>query len=227
MKVAVYARVSKSAGDPVSIDEQVRRCRAWANDNGHRVVETYRDDGVTGTTLDRPELARMLLESRSTGVDRVVVFDLDRLARDLVVQETIIGELRQAGVELHSVNQPNLEGDDPWRVFARQIFGASAQLHKSITVMRLRAGRDAKKRRKGVCEGQPRFGFKKDRGVVLPDRDEQVAVDLIRRLRSTTPPTPYRAICAELEGRNIRPRRGRRWHPQVIKQIVGYGNKLS
>lgn len=225
MKVAVYARVSKSAGDPVSIDEQVRRCREWAKDKGHRVTEIYRDDGVTGTTLERPELGRMILDARSDLFDSVVVYDLDRLARDLVVQETIIGELRSAERELLSVTQPNLEGDDPYRVFARQIFGASAQLHKAIIVMRLRAGRDAKRRRKGLCEGQSRFGFSKERGIVMPRRDEQVAVDVIRRLRSTTPPTSYRAICAELERREIRPRRGARWHPQVVARIHAYDNK--
>lgn len=225
MKVAIYARVSKSVGDPVSIDEQVRRCRAWAKEKDHRVSEIYRDDGVTGTTLDRPELGRMLLDARSTTYDSVVVYDLDRLARDLVVQETIIGELRNAGAELHSVTQPNLEGDDPYRVFARQIFGASAQLHKAIIVMRLRAGRDAKKRRKGVCEGQPRFGFSKERGIVLPHRDEQVAVDVIRKLRASG--TSLREICTELERRQIKPRRGGRWHPQVVARICSYDNKPS
>lgn len=225
MKVAIYARVSKSAGDPVSIDEQVRRCRAWAKEKSHRVAEIYRDDGVTGTTLDRPELGRMILDARAGVFETVVVYDLDRLARDLVVQETIIGELRSAGHELHSVTQPNLEGDDPYRVFARQIFGASAQLHKAIIVVRLRAGRDAKRRRKGVCEGQARYGFAKERGVVIPRRDEQLAVDVIRRLRATTPPTSYREICLELERRQLPPRRGSRWHPQVVKRISDYGNK--
>lgn len=225
MKVAIYARVSKSAGDPVSIDEQVRRCRAWAKEKDHRVSEIYRDDGVTGTTLDRPELGRMLLDARSTMFESVVVYDLDRLARDLVVQETIIGELRNAGLELHSVTQPNLEGDDPYRVFARQIFGASAQLHKAIIVMRLRAGRDAKKRRKGVCEGQPAYGFAKERGVVLPRRDEQAAVDVIRRLRAQTPPASYRAIAGELEQRGIAPRRGEKWHPNTVRRIHARGNR--
>lgn len=225
MKVAVYARVSKSAGDPVSIDEQVRRCRAWAKEKEHRVTEIYRDDGVTGTTLNRPGLGRVLLDARSGAFDSVVVYDLDRLARDLVVQETIIGDLRTAGAELHSVTQPNLEGDDPYRVFARQIFGASAQLHKEIIVVRLRAGRDAKKRRKGVCEGPARFGYSKERGVVLPRRDEQAAVDVIRKLRATTPPTSYREICRELDRREIRPRRGARWHPQVVARIHGYSNQ--
>jgi DNA invertase Pin-like site-specific DNA recombinase len=225
VKVAIYARVSKSAGDPVSIDEQVRRCRAWAKEHGHRVEEIYRDDGVSGTTLDRPALAAMLYDARSTMFDNVVVYDLDRLARDLVVQETIIGELKNAGAELHSVTQPNLEGDDAYRVFARQIFGASAQLHKAIIVLRLRSGREAKKRRKGVCEGAAPYGFTKSGGIVLPQRDEQVGVDLIRRLRKKNPPTPLRAIIDELDRQGIRPRRGAKWHPATVQRIVERGNR--
>jgi site-specific DNA recombinase len=155
----------------------------------------------------------------------VVVYDLDRLARDLVVQETVIGELRNAGRELYSVNQPNLEGGDPWRVFARQIFGAAAQLNKGMTVLRLSAGRAAAKERAGYCEGQPRYGFKREAGKLAPDADEQSAVAVITRLRGSTPPTSYREVCRELERRDIRPRRGSKWHPNTVRRIASRGNR--
>lgn len=227
MKLAVYARVSGRAQalKGTSIKDQIKACRAWAKDHDHRIVSIYEDAGISGVLLDRPELARMLLDARGRRFEGVLVFDLDRLARDLVVQETVIGELKSAGVELYSVQQPNLETGDPWRVFARQIFGASAQLHKAMTVLRLKAGRRAAKERKGYCEGQARYGFKRSDGSIRPDTSEQTGADLIRRLRNTRPPTSYREICAELERRGIRPRRGQRWHPEAVRRIYRYGNK--
>lgn len=223
MKLAIYARVSKTAGDPTSIKEQERRCRAWAREKGHRVVEVYRDDGISGTRLDRPELGRLLHDASAGAFEGVLVYDLDRLARDLVVQETVIGALTGDDVELYSVNQPNLEGDDPWRVFARQIFGASAQLHKAITVVRLRGGRDAAKRRRGHCEGQPRYGYSRRGGKVKPDRQEQEAVAIMKRSKGRG--MSYREIAGELASRGIQPRRGRAWHPDTVRRILERGNK--
>lgn len=227
MKIAIYARVSGRAQalKGTSTKDQEKACRAWAKENGAKVARVYVDAGVSGTLIDRPELARLVLDARSQLFESVVVYDLDRLARDLVVQETIVGELSNAGVELHSVNQPNLEGDDPSRVFARQIFGAAAQLHKAMTVLRLSAGRNASKERLGYCEGQPRFGFRREKGgTIAPHPSEQEAVDVIRRLRGGSHPASYRAICDELERKGLRPRRGRRWYPNTVRRIYARGN---
>jgi len=225
VKVAIYARVSKTAGDPTSIEKQERAARAWAKQHGHRVVDVYRDNGVSGAQFDRPELGRLLIDAGARLFDGVIVYDLDRLARDLIVQETIIGELARAGAELHSINQPNLEGDDPHRVFARQVFGASAQLHKAVTVVRLRAGREAAKKRAGYCEGQARFGFRRDAGTMVPDKNEQSAIALIKRLRGSRAPASYREIADELERRGYKPRRGEKWHPMSVRRIALRPNK--
>ena len=59
----------------------------------------------------------------SNGTKLVLVEKLDRLARDLMVQETIIGDLRKNGFDLISVMEPDLLQDDPSRKLMRQIFG--------------------------------------------------------------------------------------------------------
>lgn len=225
MKVGIYARVSgrSQAMYGSSIEEQVRACRQWARDNRHRIVAIYRDPGVSGTLLERPELARAILDAKARRLDGIVVFDLDRLARDLIVQETIIAELDRSGVELHSLNQPNLEGDDPSRKFARQIFGAVAEYHRVMTVLRLRLGRQAARSSRGFSEGQARFGYRKTKGTISPHPDEQIAVDVIRRARGEH--KTLRQICRELETRGIAPRRGARWHPETVRRILRYDNR--
>jgi DNA invertase Pin-like site-specific DNA recombinase len=68
----------------------------------------------------------MMTALHSNGTRLVLIEKLDRLARDLMVQETIIGDLRKNGFELISVAEPDLLQDDPsWRLM-RQIFGAIA-----------------------------------------------------------------------------------------------------
>jgi hypothetical protein len=53
------------------------------------------------------------------------------LARDLMVQETIIADLRKYGFDLVSVAEPDLMANDPTRVLMRQLMGAVAQYGKA------------------------------------------------------------------------------------------------
>jgi DNA invertase Pin-like site-specific DNA recombinase len=64
-------------------------------------------------------------------VRTVVIEKLDRLAHDLMVQETIIADLRKHGFELASVAEPDLMANDPTRILVRQMMGAVAQYEKS------------------------------------------------------------------------------------------------
>lgn len=75
----------------------------------------------------------------------------------------------------------------------------------------------------GICEGQARFGYRKENGKVTPNDDEQKAIALIRRRRREG--ATLRAICSELEARGIRPRRGQRWHPNQVRRVLSYGNR--
>jgi DNA invertase Pin-like site-specific DNA recombinase len=101
----------------------------------------------------------MDLEENGHGVKTILIEKVDRLARDPMVQEAIIGDLRGKGVNLISV----LEGDDllsndPTRTLVRQVPGATAQYDKQMTVLKLRAARERKRARTGKCEGRKSLG---------------------------------------------------------------------
>lgn len=225
MKVGIYARVStklQARDEKTSLDEQVRLCRRWAKDNDAKVVEVYRDPGVSGSLLERPELGRAILDAKDRRFDTLVVLDLNRLARDVYVQETIVRDLAKSDVSIASVNQPNT-GDDPSSRLIRQIFGAIAEYDRAMITWRMKLGRDAVRRQRGFCEGQPRYGFAKKDGKVEPRPDEQAVVAVIKKLRGEG--RTLREICAELEARKLRPRRGQRWHPNSVRQILNHKNR--
>jgi DNA invertase Pin-like site-specific DNA recombinase len=83
---------------------------------------------------------------------------LDRLARDLMVQETIIGDMRKRGLTLVSVHEPDLLQDDPTRTLLRQMMGAIAQYEKAMLVLKLRGARNRVKAAGGHGEGTRPFG---------------------------------------------------------------------
>jgi DNA invertase Pin-like site-specific DNA recombinase len=157
-----YLRVSgKGQVDGDGFTRQLATIEQYAASHGIKVRKVYREEGISGTKdlENRPALLELLAAIGSGDVRVVMIEKLDRLARDLMVQETIIGDLRRRGIELISVAEPDLCSDDPSRKLVRQIFGAIAEYEKAMIVLKLRGARQRIKARKGRCEGSKPFGY--------------------------------------------------------------------
>jgi site-specific DNA recombinase len=109
LRCAVYARFSSEKQSPLSIEDQVRKCRQYAEQRGWLVLEShiYSDQAISGATDDRFGLRRMLAVTTSKGrpFDVVLVDDTSRISRTLKDSFTIHDELRFAGVRLIFVSQ--------------------------------------------------------------------------------------------------------------------------
>ena len=103
-------------GDGFVRQEQAIRKHAAAN--GDQVTKVFREEGVSGKTEleGRAALKAMLEALASNGAKTVIIEKLDRLARDLMIQESIIGDLRKRGFHLISVTEPDLCSDATTRV---------------------------------------------------------------------------------------------------------------
>lgn len=151
-----------------------------------------------------------LLEAlAANGTKLMLIEKLDRLARDLMVQETIIGDLRKRSYELISVTEPDLLQHDPTRVLMRQIFGAIAQYEKAMIVAKLRGARERVKVKEGRCEGRKPYGT---------FEGEAEIVTRIMVLRATG--LPYESIAATLNREGVKARYEGQWQARVINRIV-------
>ena len=174
-----YLRVSgkgQVAGD--GFPRQREAIANFARRNSVKIVEEFRDEGVSGTRelASRPGLAALLDRLEHNDVRLVVVERADRLARDLLVGEVILGEFRKLRVRVVDASGTNLSADDgdPTRVLIRQVLGAVSQFDKAVVVLKLRAARDRMRLRTGRCEGRRPFGY-------YPH--EQQTIGVIRALR--------------------------------------------
>lgn len=133
-----------------------------------QAIEQYAD--VNHITI--VETLKDLLAALKEGNVKVVILEkLDRLARDLMIQETILSDLMKQGFEVISVCEPDLCSTDPSRVLVRQIFVAIAQYDRAMTVLKLRGARQRMKLR----EGRKAFGARSG---------ESLAIARMRELRS-------------------------------------------
>ena len=151
----------------------------------------------------------MLEALAADSVKLVLIEKLDRLARDLMVQETIIGDLRKRGFELISVMEPDLLQNDPTRVLMRQIFGAIAQYEKNMIVAKLRGARQRMKAKTGRCEGSKPYGFYEG---------EQTILEHMKALR--TAGMGYDRIADQLNSKGLKPRSGERWWGKTVNNIL-------
>ena len=156
-----YVRVSgKGQVDGDGFDRQEKAIVDFAKAHNLAVEKIYREEGISGTIEDRPSLAEMLvdLEENGHGVKTVIIEKLDRLARDLMVQESIIRDFQKHGFSLVSALEgKDLLSDDPTRQLIRQVLGAFSQYEKQMIVAKLKAARDRIKKRIGKCEGRKSY----------------------------------------------------------------------
>lgn len=208
----IYARVSgKGQIDGDGFPRQLEACHALADRDGFAIVDTFQELGVSGTKeLDNRPALQALYAGLESGTAAVIIIEkLDRLARDLMVQETIISDLQKRGVLLVSALEPDLCSGDPSRKLVRQIFGAIAEYDRAMTVLKLRGARQRTKARTGRCEGVKPFG-------TFPA--ERPTLDKLTRLRQ------HGSTCAEIADElnrdGIPSRSGKLWSGPVIAKIL-------
>ena len=211
-KAHAYLRVSgKGQIEGDGFTRQLKAIKEYAAAHDMKIVNVYREEGVSGTkeSADRPAWSELMTALHANGVKVVIVERLDRLARDLMVQETIVADLRKYGFELVSVAEPDLMATDPTRILVRQMMGAVAQYEKSQIVLKLRGARLRKRAKEGRCEGRKPYGFYEG---------ETAALERVKALRGEG--LGFDRIAARLNEEHVPTRTGRPWHGVVINRIL-------
>lgn len=112
LKAVIYARYSSSSQREESIEAQLNVCNAYAERNGYVVIGSYADRAKTGTNDNRPELQRMIRDSKRKQFDVVLVYKLDRFARNRFDSATNKAKLKENGVRLVSATESFGDGDE-------------------------------------------------------------------------------------------------------------------
>lgn len=201
-------------------DRQTAAITKYAKHHGMKVVDEFRDAGVSGTKdLDhRPGLAALLDRVESDGVKIVLVENATRLARDLMVGEVLLQQLTNAGCKVIAADSGtdlSADSDDPTRRLIRQVLGAVAEFDRRVTVMKLRAARKRKRSRGERCEGRKPFGS-------MPGETETLA--RLRELRRKPPKgkrSSLQQVCDALNAEGRPTRSGKAWTKQAVNRLVG------
>ena len=83
----LYFRLSQEderQGESVSIENQRTMLRKYAEEHGFEIYGEYIDDGISGTTFDRPEVQRLLDDAKTGVINTIIVKDLSRFGRNYI-----------------------------------------------------------------------------------------------------------------------------------------------
>ena len=133
MRAAIYARVSTERQErQQTIDSQLAALRTWAEAEGHDLNDhhVFRDEGCSGSRLDRPGLDALRDSVRDGEVEILGVLAPDRLARKYAYQVLLLEEFRRAGCAVAFLNRAI--SDDPGDQLLLQIQGAVAEYERAL-----------------------------------------------------------------------------------------------
>ena len=106
MKAIIYARYSSDSQREESIEGQLRECKTFAEKQGMTVLTSYIDRALSAKTDNRPEFQRMIKDSGKKLFDVVIVWKLDRFARNRYDSAHYKAVLRKNGVKVVSATEP-------------------------------------------------------------------------------------------------------------------------
>lgn len=102
MNVVIYARFSSHSQTEQSIEGQLKVCYEYAKSNGYTVIGEYIDRAQSGTTDNRLEFQRMISDSDKHTFEGVLVYQLDRFARNRYDSAINKSKLKKNGVRVIS-----------------------------------------------------------------------------------------------------------------------------
>ncbi|MGM0583949.1 MAG: recombinase family protein [Pseudomonadota bacterium] len=213
LRCAVYTRKSSEEGldqDFNSLDAQREACEAYiASQKPEGWVlmrDRYDDGGVSGGTLERPGLKRLMADIEEGLVDVVVVYKIDRLSRSLADFAKLVELFDAHAVTFVSVTQSFNTTTSMGRL-TLNILLSFAQFEREVTAERIR-DKVAASRKKGMwMGGWTPLGYDvRDRRLVENQAEAEVVRMIFRRFVETGSAT---ALARQLRAEGVRTKRGR------------------
>ena len=223
LKLIGYCRVStENQKNEGTIELQIQDIKKFAEQNNYKLVKIFQDNGVSGSLdwFERKGLNELFsyLEANRF-VDGIMIYKLDRLARDLRIQENIIYDLQEKRKKkIISIKEPDLDSKDITRTLFRQMVSAVSQYEKGLITMRLSNGRIKKAERGGYAGGSTAYGYRAKNKSLKIDKKEAEVIKSIFRMRKRK--LSLRDIAKELNGKGVKTARKGKWYAGTVRYIL-------
>lgn len=188
IRCAIYTRKSSEDGleqDFNSLDAQREACAAYilsqTSEGWSQIVGRYDDGGISGGTLERPALQRLLADVAAGQVDIIVVYKIDRLTRSLLDFAKLVEAFDKVGTSFVSITQSFNTTTSMGRLTLNMLL-SFAQFEREVIAERVRDKIAASKAKGMWMGGTPPLGYKPDgRTLAIVDAEADLVREIYRR----------------------------------------------
>lgn len=173
----IYARYSSSNQREESITAQIRCCREYADRNGFQIVKEYTDSALTGRTDRRPGFQQMIKDSDNQTFQAIIVWKLDRFARNRYDSAMYRNKLKKNGVKI--VSAMEAISDSPEGIILEGLMESLAEYYSANLAENVRRGMYESALERKIL-GTPTYGYK--RGSDGKYEIDQEAAAVIREI---------------------------------------------
>lgn len=206
-RAVLYCRYSSHAQRDVSIDQQVKACRQYAEAHSLEILKIYDDRAVSGTNDRRPKFQQMIAEAADLDYEYVLVYSLDRFARDRYDSAVYKRQLRACGKRVISATEAI--SDDPTGILIESLLEGMAEYYSKELARKSRRGM-MDNAEKCLANGKQPYGYRRGRDgrVELVEQEAAVVREIFRRVADGE---PFADILRDLNARGLKTSTGRAW----------------
>ena len=217
MNAVIYARFSSHNQTEQSIEGQLKTCYEFAQKNGYTIVGEYIDRAISGTTDARPDFLRMIEDSAKKGFQYVLVYQLDRFARNRYDSATYKAKLKKNGVRVLSARE-NIT-DDASGILVEGLLESMAEYYSAELAQKIRRGMDINAEKCLCTGGTIALGFK-----VAPDKhfivDEETAPIVVKVFEMYASGQTVTEICDTLNAQGYKTSRGVAFNKNSLRKML-------
>ncbi len=167
MNAVIYARYSSHGQTEQSIEGQLRDCHAWAKQRDINVIAEYVDRAMTGTKDNRPGFQRMISDAARHQFEMVIVWKLDRFARNRYDSAIYKATLKKHGVRVVSAME-NIT-DSPEGIILEGLLESMAEYYSANLSQNIKRGQRENIAKGLYCGGRVPYGYKAVNGKLVAD----------------------------------------------------------
>ena len=217
MKNAViYARFSSHSQNEQSIEGQLAECYAFAKRSDLHIIHEYIDRALTGTTDKRPDFLQMIEDSKKKSFQFVIVYQLDRFARNRYDSAIYKSKLKKNGVRVLSAKE-NIT-DDASGILIEGVLESMAEYYSAELAQKIKRGIAISASKCKFFGGSVPLGYKVDaeKNIIIDDDTAPVVKRMFQMLANGY---NYVQIGNYLNEHGIKTSHGAKWNKNSFHSI--------
>lgn len=216
LNAVIYARYSSHSQTEQSIEGQLHDCYSYAEKCGYRVIGEYIDRALTGRSDDRPDFQRMIRDAEKREFQIVIVWKLDRFARNRYDSAMYKRILKKYGVRVVSVME-NIT-DTPEGIILEGMLEALAEYYSANLSENIKRGINESIKKGWFPGGVPPMGYKVVDHRLVPD--EKTAPIILEVYTRYAAGEGLSVIADDLNARGYRTRQGHLFRVATFDRVV-------